>query len=388
MVKRIFVLLFSVLILTGCNSSEKLLQKGEYDRAIEKAVKKLRKDPGNDKELYVLKEAYTKANTFDLEQISFLEKEGRSENYVRIYQLYGRLDRRQDRIKTLPSRLMNEFRIVNYDDQLIASKEQAAETAYQQGLDYLDLGGKENARRAFYEFENVQSLYPNYKDVNDLQREAAYLGTNQVLFVVENNSEVMLPDRFESELRKISLGDLNNRWIQYSVYENEDVEYDYFVALNINRISMSPEGLEREKYSETTEIQDGTRYVLDDRGNVMKDSLGNDIKVPNMVNVTAEIQTQRQFKEAMVGGSLDYVDLRTEQLVRSENISVTAVFEHISGSFTGDERALSQDSKDIIERNSVPFPNDEFMLMDAAALLKEKAKDIMYRNRELLSSTY
>lgn len=388
MVKRIFVLLFSVLILTGCNSSEKLLQKGEYDRAIEKAVKKLRKDPGNDKELYVLKEAYTKANTFDLEQISFLEKEGRSDNYVRIYQLYGRLDRRQDRIKTLPSRLMNEFRIVNYDDQLIASKEQAAENAYQQGLEYLDLGGKENARRAFYEFENVQSLYPNYKDVNALQREAAYLGTNQVLFVIENNSEVMLPERFEEELRKISLGDLNNRWIQYSVYENEDVEYDYFVALNINRITMSPEGLEREKYSETTEIQDGTRYVLDDRGNVMKDSLGNDIKVPNMVNVKADVQTQRQFKEAMVGGSLDYVDLRTEQLVKSENISVTAIFEHISGSFTGDERALSQDSKEIIERNSVPFPNDEFMLMDAAALLKERAKDIMYRNREFLSSTY
>jgi len=388
MLKRTFVLLFSVILLSGCNSSEKLLQKGEYDRAIEKAVKKLRKDPGNDKELYVLKEAYTKANSFDLEQISFLEKEGRSENYVRIYQLYGRLDRRQDRIKTLPTRLMSEFRIVNYDDELIASKEQAAETAYQQGLDYLNLGGKENARRAFYEFENVQSLYPNYKDVNDLQKEAAYLGTNQVLFIVENNSEVMLPERFESELRKISLGDLNNRWIQYSVYENEDVDYDYFVALNINRITLSPEGLEREKYSETTEIQDGTRYVLDDRGNVMKDSLGNDIKVPNMVNVTADIQTQRQFKEATVGGSLDYVDLRTEQLVRSENIGVTAVFEHISGSYTGDERALSQDSKEVIERNAVPFPDDEFMLMDAATLLKERAKDIMYRNRELLSSTY
>ena len=388
MLKRTFVLLFSVILLSGCNSSEKLLQKGEYDRAIEKAVKKLRKDPGNDKELYVLKEAYTKANSFDLEQISFLEKEGRSENYVRIYQLYGRLDRRQDRIKTLPTRLMSEFRIVNYDDELIASKEQAAETAYQQGLDYLDLGGKENARRAFYEFENVQSLYPNYKDVNDLQKEAAYLGTNQVLFIVENNSEVMLPERFESELKKISLGDLNNRWIQYSVYENEDVEYDYFVALNINRITLSPEGLEREKYSETTEIQDGTRYVLDDRGNVMKDSLGNDIKVPNMVNVTAEIQTQRQFKEATVGGSLDYVDLRTEQLVKSENIGVTAVFEHLSGSYTGDERALSQDSKEVIARNAVPFPDDEFMLMDAATLLKERAKDIMYRNRELLSSTY
>ena len=53
MLKRLFVVLFSVILITGCNSSEKLLQKGEYDRAIEKAVKKLRKDPGDDKELYV-----------------------------------------------------------------------------------------------------------------------------------------------------------------------------------------------------------------------------------------------------------------------------------------------------------------------------------------------
>jgi hypothetical protein len=120
----------------------------------------------------------------------------------------------------------------------------------------------------------------------------------------------------------------------------------------------------------------------------MKDSLGNDIKVPNMVTVAAEVQTQRQFKEASVGGSLDYIDLRTDQLVKSENIGVTAVFENISGSFTGDERALSDESKVIIERNAVPFPNDEYMLMDAATLLKERAKDIMYRNRELLSSTY
>lgn len=388
MLKRLFVVLFSVILFTGCNSSEKLLQKGEYDRAVEKAVKKLRKDPGNDKELYVLKEAYTKANTFDMDQITFLEKEGRSENYVRIYELYGRLDRRQDKIKTLPSRLLNEFRIIDYDDELISSKEQAAETSYQQGLEFLDMGGRENARRAYYEFGNVQDLYPNYKDVNELQREAAYLGTNQVLFVVENNSEIMLPERFEAELLKISLDDLNNRWIQYSVYENVDIQYDYFVALNINRISMSPEGLEREKYIESIEIQDGTKYVLDQKGNVMKDSLGNDIKVPNMITVSAEVQTQRQFKEATIGGSLDYIDLRTNQLVKSENIGVTAVFEHVSGAFTGDERALSDDSREIIERGTVPFPNDEFMLMDAATLLKERAKDIMYRNRELLSSTY
>lgn len=388
MIYRLFVLIISVSLFAGCNSSEKLLQKGQYDRAIEKSVKKLRKKPNNDKELYVLKEAYLKANSFDMDQIEFLEREGREENYVRIYQLYQRLDNRQDKIKTLPTSLMDEFTLVDYDEKLIASKEQAAEISYQRGLEYLESGGRENARRAYYEFERVRNIYSDYRDVNELLRESRYLGTNQVLFITENNSEVVLPARFESELMKIGLSELNDRWIQYSVSEDEDIQYDYFIVLNINNISVAPERLERETITEEKEIQDGTKYVLDERGNVKKDSLGNDIRVPNFITVSAEISKVRQVKEAMVGGTLDYVDLRTDQLVKTENIGITAVFEHISASFSGDERALSKESRDLINSEIIPFPGNEAMLLDAANLLKEHTKEIMYRNRNLLSSTY
>ena len=109
MIKRSILFLFSIVLLMACASSEKYLQKGQYDKAIDKSVKKLRKDPGNDKELYVLKEAYGKAQDFDKDRIDFLEKEGREENYVAIYDLYVRLDRRQDKIKTLPSSVLREF---------------------------------------------------------------------------------------------------------------------------------------------------------------------------------------------------------------------------------------------------------------------------------------
>lgn len=387
MFKKTSLLFFSLILIMGCVSSEKYLQKGQYDKAINKSVKKLRKDAGNDKELYVLKEAYTKANSFDMDRISFLEKEGRDENYLDIYNLYISLDNRQDRIKTLPTSLMNEFEIIDYDDRLIASKEQAAEVSYERGLEYLERGDRESARLAYYEFDRVRSIYSNYKDVDTRLRDAQYLGTNQVLFVIENNSQSVLPERFDEELRKIGLSDLNGRWIQYSVYENEEVEYDYFVVLNIKNIAVSPERIDREKYTDSKEIQDGTKYVLDERGNVKKDSLGNDIREPNMITVEAEVTQARQWKEGIVGGTIDYIDLRTDQLVKTEAISVTALFEHFSATFAGDDRALSDESKKKLGDDPVPFPPSEVMLMDAADLLKDRTKEIMYKNRELLSST-
>lgn len=387
MLKRSSVFLLSFVLLMACASSEKYLQKGQYEKAIDKSVKKLRKDPGNEKELYVLKEAYGKATDFDLDRIQFLEKEGRESNYVEMYDLYVRLDNRQNKLKTLPSSVLREFTLVDYDDRLIASKEQAAEVSYALGIDYLEKGGRVNARRAYREFQTVKSIYSNYKDVDAKLSQARYEGTNQVLFVIENNSESVLPARFDEELRKIGLADLNDTWIQYSVFEDEEVDYDYLVVLNIRNIIVSPEQVTKEKYTDSKEIQDGTKYVLDERGNVKKDSLGNDMREPNFITVEAEITETRQYKEGIVGGSIEYVNVGTDQLEKREDISVTGFFEHFSANYSGDERALSQESKKIIDVNMLPFPNNETLLMDAAELLKAKTKDIMYRNRGLLSST-
>ncbi|MEP1306344.1 MAG: hypothetical protein ABJK11_12210 [Balneola sp.] len=387
MFKRSGVFLLSFILLMACASSEKYLQKGQYEKAIDKSVKKLKKNPGNDKELYVLKEAYGKAQDFNRDRIDFLEKEGREENYVEIYDLYVRLDRRQNKLKTLPSSVLRQFTLVGYDDRLIASKEQAAEVSYALGIDYLERGGRENARRAYREFETVKSIYSNYKDVDAKLSQARYEGTNQVLFVIENNSESILPVRFDQELRKIGLSDLNDTWIQYSVFEDEEVDYDYFVVVNIRDIIVSPEQITKEKYTDSKEIQDGTKYVLDENGNVKKDSLGNDIREPNFITVEAEITETRQYKEGIVGGIVEYINVNSDQLEKREDISVTAFFEHFSANYSGDKRALSKESKERVEVNQLAFPSSESLLMDAAELLKDKTKGIMYKNRGLLSRT-
>ncbi len=386
MVRRISCFVLSLMLMAACASSEKLLEKGRYDKAIDKSISKLRKDPNDGKELRVLKEAYGKANGFDLDRIDFLKQEGREENWVEIYRLYENVKYRQDKLKTLPTSVLNQFTLVSYDDELIESKELAAGISYDRGIEYLNRGDRQSARMAYREFERTKSIYADYKDVDRMLEEARFLGTNKVLFRIENNSEKVLPERFDEELKKIGLGDLAENWVIYDTYADSTIYYDYYVVLNIRDIEISPESIDRKTYTESKEIQDGTRYVFDENGNVKKDSLGNDIKVPNMITVTAEITESVQHKEALVAGSIDYIDLRSDQMVKTEKISVNAVFKHFSAVATGDKRALTEETREKVGNDPAPFPSSEIMLMDAAELLKNRTKAILHANRRLVSN--
>ncbi|HEX6981595.1 MAG TPA: hypothetical protein VF181_02435 [Balneolaceae bacterium] len=383
--KRFGFFILIVGLFLGCTSSKELLQKGRYDQAIRKSAEALREEPKNTEELYVLKESYQKANLFDKERITFLKMENRDGNWLEIYHLYTQLRNRQAIIRSLPPSVRTQFALVDYNAEIIHSKKAAAEASYQKGLEYLDRGYRESARLAWQEFVKVTNIYPDYKNVRQLMAEARFLGTNFVLLQIENNSESVLPADFDEALRKISFAKLNSQWVQYETNPDSSVQYDYAVIVNIREIQISPATIEKRSYTETKEIQDGMKYVFDANGNVKKDSLGNDIKVPNMLTVSAEVTESIQHKAAQVGGSIDYINLNTNQLVKTDNISVNAVFEHFSAVASGYEEALSDESLQKIASRPLPFPSDEMMLMDAAQLLKDRAKAIIYQNRELLA---
>jgi hypothetical protein len=70
-----------VIILAGCGSSKKQLQKGNYDVAIDKAVKDLRRNPNDQKQVATLESAYKVANEQDNERIRFLKMEGKPKKW-------------------------------------------------------------------------------------------------------------------------------------------------------------------------------------------------------------------------------------------------------------------------------------------------------------------
>ncbi len=381
--KKTCYYLICISLFISCASSKKLLEKGEYDKAITKSADILRKNPNDSKEFQVLKEAYNKANRFNNERVQFLKKENRSENSYEIYQLYTLLNRRQQEVESLPAKLQNQFNYVNYDDDIIQYKKAAADNMYQQGLQYLKTGIRENARLAYSQFVRVKNIYSDYRNVNQLMDEAHFAGTTNILFRINNQTNIQLPANIEDDILNISLKDLNTFWLNYDTYPDSLIRYNYYVELNLKKIHITPEVIEKKYYSDIKKIQDGMKYVLDKKGNVKRDSSGNDIKVPNLINVVANVQETIQHEQAFIGGSLDYVSLRDKQLIKTEPLSASSVFEHRSANIKGDKRALSQKDRILLKNRHVPFPSNEAMLLDAAQHLKKQAKDIIFNNRNI-----
>jgi len=396
MKKNLLLFITALILFGGCMSSEKALRNGNYDFAIQKSIKKLRKNPEKSNEIAVLEEAFKKAQQNDFERISFIQKEGSPDHWDEVYSIYVRIKNRQSQVKTLPVLQVRDknknvirtaaFDFVDVDNELIQSKQKAADYFYTHGLSLLQKGGRLNARDAYAEFERVKNYYTSFKDVDDQLAKSHEAGTTKILFKMKKTNPVPLPPDFEQELMKISLQDMNQNWIRYYTTITQGIDYDYTVYTNIQIIDVSPELAKEKYYTEEKQVQDGWQYELDSHGNVKKDSLGNDIKHPKYKTISCNVVETHLSKTAHVGGSLDYWDNHTNQLFKTDNIGADSFFEDgIVVVLGGDVSALKPETKAKIGRKPMPFPNSFDMLLQAGTNLKGVVKNILYENRCILN---
>jgi len=388
--KFILRLLLIAIILQGCVSSGTYMKRGDYNTALRKSIEKLRKNKKNEKEIVVLEQSFEKANQVDKERINFIQKEGSPERFDEVFDRYCDLKERQEFVKTIlplqvPSSKRNvQFAFYNYDDDIIASKQKAAEYFYAHAVKLLDKQDRMSARQAYNDLIRVKQYYTDYRDTEDLLKKAKFLGTNNIIFKMENKTGVPLPPGFEDDLVKISLSDLNNRWLNYDTKETKDLYYDYTILVNMKNIMVSPEGLKEVHFEETKQVQDGYTYVLDSRGNVKKDSLGNDIKIPKYITIGCKVVETQRTKKAMIAGTLDYINNRTGQLIKTDPIAAETFFENFSAVAFGDLNALKPETKKKLNNPPAPFPNDFAMIMEAGSTMKNMVKNIIYTNKNIL----
>ena len=385
-----FVALFSF-ILSSCNSSKQALKRGDFNNAARYASKKLRKNPNKQKQILILEEAFAKANQNDLDKIIFLKKEGNPDNWDEIYTLYASIKRRQNMVKVLPELHIKkqadrpaEFNLIDTDDELIQAKKQAAEYAYTRAVQLLNTKDRQNARKAYDELLTVQSYYKNYKDTDKLINQSLWLGTTHVLVALQNNSLSVVPNMFFDEVIKLNLIEINRDWIEYDTNNDTTLNYDYDVIINLKVIDVSPEQVKETQYAKTKEIVDGWEYVLDEDGNVKKDSLGNDIKQDKLVTISCRVKEFNMRKGAILRGSLDYYNTNTKQLMRSEPLTSESYFEHRWATARGDKRALDEETKALVKKQAVPFPSDMDIIMRTGYVFRENAESLLLRNRNYL----
>ena len=386
-------LLAGLLLLAACASPEKLVDMGNYDQAIELSIRKLA-GKKNKKAKYVqaLEEAFARVTERDMRTAERLKGDGGDANWEQINEIYRRISRRQEALRPLLPLIGSEgikadFQFVRVEGLERESREKAAAFLYNRALELLEraeAGDRLAARTAFHNLEKISKYYRNYLDREQLMQTARDLGISHVLVEVRNQAPVVLPLGFEEEITRFGVRDLDSKWRVFHTRPASGVIYDYRAVVRITDIQLSPEMVRERRYEDVREIEDGFEYVLDQNGNVAKDTLGNDIKVPRKINVVAQVLEVFQSKVASVRGRLDLIDSRTNNLVDSQTLNAEAVFENYASTFRGDERALSAESRRCIGNQPLPFPSDQELILIAAEQMKPVMKEKMARSRDMI----
>ncbi|MBN8678177.1 MAG: hypothetical protein J0M29_08125 [Chitinophagales bacterium] len=392
---RLFApLLLVAFLLSSCHTAQKYVESGDYDSAIDLCIRKLKGKPKK-KEEYVkgLELAFRKAQARDLNTVEQLKAENRPELWDRIHDIHLKIRDRQNKVSPLTPLVAKngyraQFQMVDIASMERDSREKAADYLYTSAENLLknaEKGDKLAARKAHGMLQDLQRrFYPNYREKDKLLAKARDLGTSYVLVEVKNLSNKVLPKQFAERLLNIDKSGLDSEWRDFSFVEEKGLYYDYRAVLKIRDIDISPERVQERAYIDEKKIQDGWDYVLDKKGNVMKDSLGNDIKTPRMVIIRADVLEVFQSKAARIAGSIEIRDHDGKNLLETCEVSTEVRFENYASTFRGDERALTPDSKARIGNRPLPFPKDEDMLSQAADRLKPEVKDELRSSRSIL----
>lgn len=378
----------TMVFFSACTSLEKMVDNGNYDEAIVKLARKLSgKKNKNAKDLKMLEEAFQKVTAEDLAYAEKMKTTGRASNWDEVFNTYQRIEDRQDLIMPfLPLVSKDGYRAKFNFANVNALKNEAANNAtayhYTEALRLIEegrKGDKSAARKAYDGLETLERYTDFYKDSRELKKEALYLGTNRVLVKLYNNTFGFMPREVEDEIMSVNVKELNTFWTQYYTKDNLGFEFDYVARLDVDHIEISPEREFINRYIDEKEVKDGWEYVLDNNGNVMKDSLGNDIKTDKYVKVVAQVVEINRQKSATASGRFGLFDADTKELIETRPFSVDAHFSDYASYMNGDRRAISDRTRGRIKSYPSPFPSDLLMTMDVAYELKELMKTEMRR---------
>ena len=384
MVKRI--LISSLLLISfGCSPIKKInnnVVSGEFDKAINKTISELKKIKNKKKKIQyelILKDIYNRAVVNSKDKISRFKKDGNPEFFDDIYFEYDKLIKRQNKLKNLSSERLN-FNFENYDSELINFRYKTSDYFLKISNSFISNNNKFDYRKAYNYLTVIESINPNYLDTRSLIKLCLVKGKDYILLNVLNESKSVLFEDLEKDILNIKGYDLNSTWKSFFT-KNDSFEgtYDFYIDLAFKSFIISPERLvQKEGFSEKN-IVDGLTYKLDDEGNVMKDSLGNDIKVDKLIKISVKSIQSIQSKSAKVLAEIRFID-KKKNIIEKFPLESEFWFRNRFLEYDGDKRVLTKEQVKLSKNRFMPFPPDEVLIFNNSENIKRKMKRIIYKS--------
>lgn len=358
--KKIYLLLLiAPLLFTDCTSGKKAFEQGDYYEAVLKAVNRLRQKPDHKKSKETLRKGYPLA----LETIEQSAANSLTSNapfkYRDALRRYQQINVMYEEIRRSPGALRVIHNPRNYYDKLPDLKERAANESYEAGIVALNRETREDAKKAYFLFKDVQEYVPGYKDVQNKIEEARFIATLKV--VVE---QIPVPSRYR--LSAAFFQDKIEEYLHSQYRSNEFVRFYTPREADTEKLAFVDQYLRLEFDDFTV----GETHVIKETETYSKDSVKvgtvtiEGEKVDAYGTVTAKLTTWR--KEVISKGtfSMRVFDAQSNAVLTHRKFNGEFVWFSKWGTFSGDERALSDEQLAICNNSEVPPPPPQDMFIE------------------------
>jgi len=371
--KKIYTLIITATVLLySCKTANKAFEKGDYQDAVSLAVKKLQKDGNDDASKAILRDAYNQLVNAHEGVIRNLSNSTADSRYEKIYNEYRKLQNLYETISSSPAAL----RVVSptdYSAYVLTYKEKTGEVYFEKGLALMEKGDKRSFRQAYdalrtaYRFKNDSQIKEKMDEAHDaaivkvlLINTDAYGNMFNTGF--GNNSYQNELISFQEDLIRNLRFQSNNEFVAfYSEWDarSKNITPDEVVEMRLNRLDIG-------RYYDETNTREVSNRVVVKQVVYKPDSVVNEY-----ATVYARVMTTR--RQYVSEGDLNITsrDVNGKYLwsdvIRGEHRYMAEL-----ASFTGDERALSDADKNLINNSR----NNGFNQVRREDILREILRQI------------
>jgi hypothetical protein len=340
---------------------------GDYYQAVLEAVQRLRSNPDHKKSKEILSLSYSAA-------VSFLETETQNritsndnakwrvavQNYTRINNLYEEIRRSPGAMKVI-SNPISKYQ------ELKDAKQKAAEESYEMGLQAMLKNTREDAKKAYFLFQDANNLSPEYRESIEMGNQAKFNATLKVVvepFTVNATSWNFEPTVF---------GYRANEFVRfYTPLEARDENLqriDQYLTVVVNNYTESLPSITKKTQDVRDSVKTGEKKV-------------NNVMIPVYTKVTAKVTTFEKTVRARGSLNLIITDGSSKADIKNAPIMSEQTWSSEWAIYTGDLRALAQNLRGLTERKEPFMSNNQLREMVRHDLEQKLANSVasFYRN--------
>lgn len=376
-------LIYTLVILVcfaSCKSVDKMVEKGEYDKAFDYAIDKLQGDKHKKTEyVKALEKAYFKLNSASLKEIERMNVSDKPSNWSKVLNIYKTIEHRQNRLDPMiplvsENGYVASFDMKSYHEEIRVAEDNTCLYYYNNAkslIEQSEISGDKNlAKKAYGELKMIEKFKSVYKENAKLKEKALELGLTTVYFEIFNDLRGFHGNTIERELLTLPVSHLDDIWFDHSIGSDGGSEPDFVAIIELKDIDFSPERERANTYHESKEILLRKEKVKEKRDSV-------EVWIEKEVYENAKVSVTEIFREksAELNGTFKVMNTKTKEIVKVVPINVVQNFKGYGCRYIGDDRALTSESRNRMDAMLENFPPDYAMCDELSSAFKNVVMD-------------